>query len=123
MTVRNPLVIVAGEVKELPTGDTINGSSVSITGLATIDFGSTFPGSNETSVVVTGISNILSTSRVRPFFMTGSTSDHTENDHKYASLLIDLTVNPISVGSGFTLNATSTQKFNGTFLVHYICII
>ena len=90
------------------------------TGTATIDFGSTHPGNNEASVVVTGQTGILATDHVEAWFMSESTADHTASDHRMADTLIDLTAGNIVAGTGFTLYATSWQKFTGTFKVHFV---
>ena len=89
------------------------------TGSAIINFGA-FPGSNTTSVVVTGQSSIISTSTVTAFMMADTTSDHTASDHQYASSLISLTCGTIVLGVGFTINATCLDDMQGTFNVRFI---
>jgi hypothetical protein len=89
------------------------------TGSAVIDFGA-FPGQNTTSVVVTGQSNILSTSTISAFFMTDTTADHTSSDHQYASLFVTLTCGTIVPGVCFTINATCNDNMQGTFNVRFI---
>jgi hypothetical protein len=90
------------------------------TGTAIIDFGSVHPGVNEASVVVTGIPGILATDHVEAWFMSESTDDHTAADHRMADTMIDLTAGDVVAGTGFTIYATSWQKFTGTFKVHFV---
>lgn len=96
-----------------------NGTNAGNTGNAIVNFGS-FPGSNTTSVVVTGQSTILSTSAVQAFLMTDATSDHTASDHQYAASLISLSCGTIVPGVGFTINATCLDTMQGTFECRFV---
>lgn len=89
------------------------------TGTATIDFGA-FPGSNEASVVVTGIGTIGALAKAEAFFMMDTTSDHTANDHAYAALLSRLTCGTVVAAIGFTAFAKSLEKLQGTFSLQYV---
>jgi hypothetical protein len=88
-------------------------------GTATIDFGS-WPGANETSVVVTGQAGINSTSNVEAYFMAESTADHTVSDHEYAPCFIKLACGNIVVGTSFTIFARCADQMQGTFKVHWV---
>lgn len=61
-------------------------------GTATIDFGA-FPGANEASVVVSGQTSILATSKVEAYIMGDDTAGtHTASDHRYVGLWLALRV-------------------------------
>jgi hypothetical protein len=92
---------------------------MSATGTAIINFGT---GANSTSVAVTGQSAIVSGSNVEAFFMYDTTSDHTANDHLYASGLMDLVCGNVVAGTGFTIYAASQQKIQGTFQVRWVWV-
>lgn len=89
------------------------------TGTATIDFGA-FPGTSEASVEVTGQAEISTTSKAEAWLMSDSTSDHTESDHRYASLLIGLTCGTPTLATGFTIHARCLDKMQGTFAVRWV---
>lgn len=89
-------------------------------GTATIDFGA-FPGSNETSVSVTGQTGISGTSKAEAYVMADdATSDHTAEDHRYFSALAGLTCGTPSDGIGFTIYARSTEQLQGTFSIRWV---
>lgn len=88
-------------------------------GTATIDFGA-FPGSNEATVTVTGQGTIASDSAAEAWIMAEATSDHTAKDHTFAALLIALTCGTVVPGTGFTINATSPEKLQGTFALRWV---
>jgi hypothetical protein len=89
-------------------------------GTATVDFGA-FPGSNEASVVVTGIAAINSTSGVEAFVMADdTTADHTANDHRYFNAQAGLTCGTPTTGVGFTIYENSAYKLTGTYAVRYV---
>lgn len=89
-------------------------------GTATIDFGA-FPGSNEASVVVTGQTSILSTSKAEAFIMADDTSGtHTASDHRYLAMLIGLTCGTPTDATGFTIYARSPEKLQGTFALRWV---
>lgn len=115
---------VTASISESP--DTV-ASTVATTALAsggqgtcTIDFGS-FPGSNEASVTVTGITSILSTSKAEAFVMgDSSTTDHSASDHKYFTAFTGLTCGTPTTATGFIVYARSIEKLQGTFLLNYV---
>lgn len=89
-------------------------------GFSTIDFGA-YPGSNEASVTVTGQSSISATSKADAFVMADdTTSDHTDNDHRYFDALAGLTCGTPTASTGFTIYARSTEKLSGTFKVRWV---
>ena len=92
------------------------------TGNTTINFG-TGLGNNETSTVVTGQANILSTSKVQLYFMgDDTTATHTANDHKYATSLMSMTAGTIIPGTGFTIYGRSIHKLTGSWNVRFTWI-
>lgn len=89
------------------------------TGTATINFGAA-PGSNEASVVVTGIAAIGGSAKAEAFFMRSTSSDHTANDHSYAALFTGLSCGDVVAGTGFTIYARSTEKLTGQFTLNFV---
>jgi hypothetical protein len=89
------------------------------TGTATIDFGA-HPGSNEASVVVSGIGTIGGSARAEAFLMRSTSADHTANDHAYAAALMGLTCGDVTAATGFTIYARSVEKLTGQFTVQYV---
>jgi hypothetical protein len=87
------------------------------TGTATIDFGA---GANEVSVAVTGLTGIGATDECEAWFMSESGGDHTEKDHRYAALFVNLSCSRPTAGVGFTIYATSIYKMTGSFTVNYV---
>lgn len=97
----------------------INPGTLITSGTAILDFGN-LPGSNEASVAVTGQSRILASSKVIVYIKANSTStDHTENDHKYAPIFIKLTSGAITPGVGFTIYGVSEHKITGDWEISY----
>lgn len=92
---------------------------MSNTGSATIDFGA-WPGSNETSVDVTGQATITALAFVEAFFMADTSADHTASDHRYAGNFINLSCGNVVAGTGFTIYARSTEKMTGEWAVRYV---
>lgn len=89
-------------------------------GTATLDFGSD-PGSNEASIIVTGQSAILATSKVEAFVMgDDTTASHTASDHKYFPALASLTCGTPTASTGFTIYARSIHKLTGAFAVRWV---
>lgn len=76
------------------------------TGTAVVDFG-VFPGKSDASVAVTGQSGILSTSLVEAWLF-GSTSDHSEDEHRVESLRCD--AGSVVAGTGFTIYLSNTNQ-------------
>lgn len=90
------------------------------TGTATLDFGA-YPGSNESSVVVTGQTGISTTSKAEAFIMADDTStDHTASDHRYAAILMGLSCGTPTAGNGFTVYARSVEKLQGTWTIRWV---
>ena len=121
MATRRPLVVINGDISELPTGDSVVGSTGSTfqKGVAEIDFGS-FAGSNETTTIVTSQNGIQQTSVVNlKIKATSQTSDHSQNDHLYASAMIYLLVGAIVDNTSFEIRAVSLSKMQGTFQVSW----
>lgn len=91
---------------------------MSATGTATLDFGA-LPGLNETSVAFAD-TNVTSAAKAEAFIMGGdTTTDHTANDHKYADMLMGLSVD-VTNGVGGTIYARSEHKLTGTFKVRWV---
>ena len=89
-------------------------------GTATIDFGA-YPGGNEASIAVTGLTTISATSKAEAYIMADDTSaNHTAADHRYITALMGLTCGTPSAGVGFTIYARSTQKPQGAFTLRYV---
>lgn len=86
-----------------------------------IDFG-VFPGSNETSVVITsGMGSISAGSKVEAFFMADdSTAYHSAADHRYAPLHIALTCGTPVASTSVTVYARSLDKLQGTYAIRGI---
>lgn len=121
MATRRPLVVINGDISELPVGDSVAGSAASAfqKGVAEIDFGS-FSGSNEASVVVTSQTGIQQTSSINlKIKATSQTIDHSQNDHLYALAMISLTVGTIVDNTSFEIKAVSLNKMQGTFEVSW----
>lgn len=89
------------------------------TGTATIDFGAT-PGSDMTSVVVSGQTTISASSLVEAFMMAETTTDHNAEEHMIVDL--KLTCGNIVPGSSFTIYAKSIDclRLTGTFKVKWV---
>jgi hypothetical protein len=118
MATRRPLVIVNGDVSELPFGDSVAGSGGLNTGVVELDFGVGF-GSSEASVSVTGLSGIVSNSAVSLVVCSDdSTASHTQNDHKYLPLVCNFSYS-IQPNTGLTINAVSQYNLNGSFKIRY----
>ena len=88
------------------------------TGDVLIDFGS---GSNEANATVSGVADILDTSKVEAWVMGDDTSaDHTASDHRYFAALAGLTCGTPVAATGFTVYARSIHKLTGAFKVRYV---
>ncbi len=103
-----------------PTGATgATGANAVNTGTAIIDFGN-YPGSNEATIAITGLTNILSTSIVILEIPADATSvDHTASDHRYFTTFANLTSSTPITGFGFAIYSTSTQQMQGKWTVQY----
>jgi hypothetical protein len=89
-----------------------------ITGSIDIDFGAS-PGLNQTSVVVTGQTNLLAGSDITVSVYAIATADNTIDDIKFLASLIGLSAGTIVAGDRFTIYATSTQKIEGLITLNY----
>jgi hypothetical protein len=89
-------------------------------GTATIDFG-VAPGSNEASVVITGLGTISATSKAEAYVMADDTSvDHTASDHRYFAAFAGLSCGTPTAGTGFTIYGRSTEKLTGQWTLHWV---
>jgi len=89
-------------------------------GTVEIDFGP-FPGANEAFAVVAGQASILATSNCEAFVMADDTTvDHSASDHRYFTALAGLACGTPTAGVGFPIHATSTEKLQGLFKVHWV---
>lgn len=89
-------------------------------GTATIDFGA-FPGANEASVVVSGQTSILATSKVEAYIMGDDTAGtHTASDHRYVGLWLALTCGTPTAATGFTVYGRSAEKLQGQFAIRWV---
>lgn len=90
-------------------------------GYAIINFGS-IPGTNITSTVVTGQTNILTTSMVNLFMMADTTVSgalgHNDAEHKIVP--IKLTAGNFVAGTGFTIYAETEWRLTSTFQVRFM---
>lgn len=77
-------------------------------------------GSNVAAVTVTGLTAFTDTDTVQAWLMADSTSDYNSYEHKLAPLQIRVR-NPIT-GVGFTIEAVSECRLQGTFNVRYAFI-
>lgn len=90
------------------------------TGSTTLNFGA-YPGSNEASVAVTGLSTISATSKADAFVMADDTStSHTASDHRYFESFASLSCGTPTAGVGFTIYARSIEKLTGTWTIRYV---
>ena len=103
-----------------PTGATgpsgAPGSAIGYSGFATLDFGNA-PGTNSTSVTVTGQTSILAGTVVY-VCLGSSTADHNKVEHLFSG--ITLNVSDVVPGVGFTINAGSLQRLTKTFNVKWM---
>jgi hypothetical protein len=89
-------------------------------GTATIDFGLA-PGTNIVSVAVTGQATIASNSFAEAFFQgNDSTASHNAYEHMIAPQAITLSCSNFIAGTGFTINAITQLRVDGTFTVRWV---
>ena len=99
-----------------PTGPT--GQGFNNTGQATIDFGN---GAEQASVVITGQTNILSTSKIVLTLVAAATSNNLLEDVLYAKM--SLLPGNIVVGVGFTIYGTAlTELLFGQYTIQWTWI-
>lgn len=122
MAVRRPIVDVGGTLQELPSGDTVVGaigSGINY-GTTTINFGN-YPGANEASIAVTGLTGISATSKPRAdVSLSGTAGTHSVNDHKYLANFAGITCSVPTAGVGFTIYVTSMHKFQGQYRLDWL---
>ena len=101
-----------------PAGAT--GMGIGGIGSTTINFGSA-PGTNVVSTVVTGQTNILSTSRAQAFILSdGYTADHNAFEHTILPLNVVFTCGNVVPGVGFTITAITNLRLTGSFAINWI---
>lgn len=89
-----------------------------MTGTATLAFGS-IPGTDSTSVDVTGQSGLTTSSHLGAFFQSDSTADNATDAHTFASAVIGLACEFLS-STSFRIHAVSTiGAIAGNFTVHW----
>lgn len=86
-------------------------------GSAVLNFGAG-TGTDLASVVVTGLTGILSNSHVEAWLMYEASTDNTEDEHLMVPL--NLRCGTVVVGVGFTIYATSPWLLNGTYKVRWV---
>lgn len=86
-------------------------------GTATLNFDGV-PGTNITSVNVTGLTGIESGSHVEAFLQGDTTAEHTAYEHLIAP--INIRCGNIIAGTGFTIYASSNLRLTGTFSVRWV---
>jgi hypothetical protein len=93
------------------------------TGSATATFGA-YPGADNASVVITGQSTILTTSKVEAWLDStiAGTSDHSPDEHMIAD--IDVRVESIVGGTGFTIWLHTRENANqyGAYNVSWVWV-
>jgi|ERR1700677_5001026 hypothetical protein len=98
------------------TGPTGPAGADTTCGIATLNFG-VAPGNTFASVVVTGQTQILSTSTIIACVMADSTVDNNEMIHQLAPM--QLVAGAIVPGTGFTIYASSGWSISNTFQVRW----
>mgnify|MGYP000508730406 CR=1 FL=1 len=101
MTVRRPLVQIAGVLQELPSGDSIAGASGSaLAATVTVDFGSSGKRTVSQAFTVTGASTSQTIVASASLDMPGSLSpDELEMDHIVAAAMVTATDTVLVVAS------------------------
>ena len=92
------------------------------TGNATLDFGA-FPGSSDTSVVVTGQTGITTSSFVEAWLVPTATADHSADEHVVET--IKVIAGNIVNGTGFTIygvNTGNNSRIYGTWSVSWVWV-
>ena len=116
---------VSGNVQEAGTSGSSGSSGIPTTigGFATVDFGLT--PNNETSLVITGLTNMTASANIFVFVQDNDTTvDNTVEDHKLLAFYARCTASDIVAGTGFTANIRLTAGFaTKTFKIHYIYVL
>ena len=92
------------------------------TGNATLDFGA-FPGSSDTSVVVTGQTGITTSSFVEAWLVPTATADHSADEHVVET--IKVIAGNIVNDTGFTIygvNTGNNSRIYGTWSVSWVWV-
>lgn len=92
------------------------GGSTIYSGVAVIDFGA-IPGSQLTSVVITGQTFLVALSKIKAWVVMASTAEH--NVYEHMAVPIRLVIGDVSVGVGFTIYAVSDFRLTGTFNLNW----
>lgn len=88
-------------------------------GAAVIDFGAA-PGSNEATVVATGLTGISAGSKAEAYIMADdTTADHSAADHRYVDTLAHFTCGTPS-GTTCPIYGRSIHKLQGTFALRLV---
>ena len=104
--------ILAQWVDATNTAGTVSGGS------ATLDFGAA-PGSSTASATITGLTEIVSGSRIRAW-VQGSTADFNEYEHSLIlPLVVSLGVSDVVAGTGFTIQAATEERLTGDVAVKW----
>lgn len=93
------------------------GSTTTHTGTATLNFGAT-PGTNLTTVTVTGQTGIASDTTVS-LSVAGNDSTADHNAYEHSIVPLTLSCSAIVVGTSFTITASSDWRLTGTFKVRW----
>lgn len=88
-----------------------------VSGTTLIDFGSA-PGTNITTVSITGQTDITTANQVSAFMM-GATGTVSHNIIEHAIVPVKLTCTSITAGTGFTITAVSDWRLSGTFNISW----
>lgn len=118
MTLEDRIIALAqaigADVKALQSA---GGAGPSGSGTATLDFG---VGSNEASILVSGLSEIAAGAEIAVWVSATDTSaSHSASDHRYFPALASLTASGSTEGVGFTIYARSVHKLTGTWAVRF----
>jgi hypothetical protein len=89
-------------------------------GTVTFNFGAA-PDTNIVTTAVTGQAAIGSGSKVEIYMMgTDSTATHNAYEHAILPLDLALSCTSITVGTGFTAQAATTQRLTGTIQARFV---
>lgn len=105
-------------LKTLGSGSAPSWSNLINSGIATINFGNA-PGSNYSSIVVSGQTNIQSTSKIKLSIQSNSTSSHNEFEHQMLGLFTSFVAGNIVVGNSFEIYGLSSLRLTGEFKINW----
>ncbi len=89
-------------------------------GTATVDFGAV-PGNQIATVVVTGLTALLSTSTVSAFIPAEASADHNALEHSVVPMKV--TCGTIVAGTGFTITCISDWTLTGRFTIRFTYVV